>query len=345
MVTPRRSAPRHRHRLATLAASLVALHFVIVAPASAQAQGAAPAASEANKKKAVELFKKGQALSKANKCGEALPVLRESYSLVESPNSQIYIARCLAGTNDLVGAYLEFTALIADVDGRKEAKYQPTRDSAVTERDEIAAKISFVTVNVANPTPDTRVTVGLKEIARDQWGKAIPLMPGTVDVTLSAPPAAPQTQNLELTAGQKKTINLDTAGPATGGGDNPPPSTGGSRKILRPISYAAAGVGVVGMGMFAVAGALASATYSDLDSKCTKGTGQRACSPDLAGQINDGKVQKDLANVGLIIGAVGLAAGVTLFIVSREPGKKDEAPRPEVQAVVGPSYLGLQGSF
>ena len=69
---------------------------------------------------------------------------------------------------------------------------------------------------------------------------------------------------------------------------------------------------------------------------------QRACYKKIA----DGKLQKDLANAGLIIGAVGLAAGVTLFVVSLEPGKKkDEAPKPEVQAVVGPSYLGLQGSF
>ena len=37
-------------------------------------------------------------------------------------------------------------------------------------------------------------------------------------------------------------------------------------------------------------------------------------------------------------------AGITLFVVS-SVGKKDEAPKTEVQAVIGPSYLGVQGSF
>lgn len=344
MVTARRSAPVLRPRSATLAASLVALHFIVAVPASAQAQGAPPAASEANTKKAVELFKKGQALYKANKFAEALPIFRESYGLVASPNSQIYIARCLAGTGDNVGAYLELQALIADVDARQDPKYQPTRDSAVTERDEVAGKIALVTVTVANPTPDTRVTIGLKELARDTWGKPMPFPPGTADVTITAPPAAPQTQNLELTAGQRRTIALDTAGTASGGGDVTAPPSGGSRRFLRPAAYAAGGIGVVGMGMFAVAGALANVTYSGLDDKCVKGTGARACPSTTQGQIDEGKVQKDIANVGLIVGAVGLAAGVTLFIVSREPAKKDE-PKPEVQAVIGPSYLGVQGSF
>lgn len=344
MVIRRRSA-LSRGRFAALAASLVALHVATVSPSPAQAQGAPPAASEANTKKAVELFKKGQGLYKANKFSEALPVLRESYALVASPNSQIYIARCLAGTNDLVGAYLEFEALIADVDARKDPKYDKTRESAVGERDELLTKIALVTVNVANATPDARVTVGFKEVPRESWGKPLPFMPGTVDVTLTAPPAAPQTQNLELTGGQRRTINLDTTGKQDTGGDVTPPSTGGSRRILRPIAYAAGGVGVVGIGMFAVAGAMANATFSDLDSKCAKGDGTRACSGVTQGQIDDGKLQKDLANIGLIIGAAGLATGVTLFVLSREPSKKDDAPKTAVQAIIGPSYLGVQGSF
>jgi hypothetical protein len=340
-----RPAPAFRHRFATLAASLVAVHLIAAAPGSAQAQGAAPAAaSEADTKRAVELFKKGQALEKAKKCSEALPIFRESYALVASPNSRIYIARCLAATGDHVAAYLEFEAVIADIDARADPKYQPTRDAAVTERDEAAGKISIVTVNVANATPDTKVSVGMKDIPSDQWGKPIAMQPGTVDVTLTKPPAPPQTQNLELTAGQRKAINLDASGTTTGGGDPTPPPTGSKPKFLRPLSYALAGVGVVGMGMFAVGGALASSTFSDLDNKCSKGTGTRSCPSTTQSQIDEGKVQKDIANVGLIIGAVGLATGVTLFIVSRDSSKKEE-PKTEVQAVVGPSYLGVQGSF
>lgn len=344
MVTFSRSASASRHRFAILAASLVAVHVIAAAPGTAQAQGAPPpAASEANTKKAVELFKKGQGLYKANKLAEALPVFRESYSLVASPNSQIYIARCLAGTGDPVAGYLEFEALIADVDARQDPKYQPTRDAAVQERDELAAKIALVTVTVANATPNTRVSIGLKDIPREQWGKPIPVQPGPVEVSLSRPPGQPQSQTMELTAGQKRAIDLD-AGPATTGPETP--STKRSFKSLRPVAYAAGGVGVVGMAMFAVSGALATSTYSDLDSKCGAATGgTRSCPPGVQGQIDEGKVQKDVANVGLVIGAVGLAAGATLFVLSLDLGKKKDEAGTDVQAVVGPSYLGVQGTF
>jgi hypothetical protein len=343
MITTSRSAfvPRPR---SILAASLVAVHLIAAVPSSAWAQGAPPAApSEADTKKAIELYKKGQSLEKSKKYAEALAAFRESFALVQSPNSRIYIARCLGGTGDYVAAYLEFEAVIADIDARQEAKYQPTRDAAVQERDEAAGKIAMVTVSVANATPETRVSLGLKEVPREQWGKPMPMQPGTVEVSLSNPPAAPQTQTIEITAGQKRAIDLDVKG-ASGGQVEPPPPTGNRLKSLRPVAYAAGGVGVVGIGMFAVAGALANVTYSDLDTKCAAGTGMRSCPSSAQGQIDEGKVQKDVANVGLVIGAIGLATGVTLFILSRDSGKKDE-PKTEVQGVVGPSYLGVQGTF
>lgn len=344
MVTARRSAPALRPRSATLAASLVALHFIVAVPASAQAQGAPPAASEANTKKAVELFKKGQALYKANKFAEALPLLRESFSLVPSPNSRFLIARCLAGTNDLIGAYLEFEAVIADIDARNEAKYQDTRGGAVQERDDVATKIALVTISVASPAANTVVSLGGKDIPRESWGKALPVLPGSVEVSLTTPPAPSRTQMLDLRAGEKRPVALDAA-VKSGPDITPPPTTSGSsRGVLRPIAYLAGGVGVAGFVVFGVAGGMATSTYSDLDKKCSAGTGNRVCPTSTKAQIDDGKLQQDIANIGLVVGAVGLAAGVTLFVVSidRSP-KSDDAPK--VQAVVGPSYLGMQGTF
>jgi hypothetical protein len=346
--TPRISS-NHRPRIVALVASLALAHVAGASPAFAQPKGAAAGTPAGDTKKAVDLFKKAQALYKANKFAEALPIFRESYATVASPNTQLNIARCLAATGDNLGAYLELNALIADVDQRKDPKYQPARDSAVTERDEAANKIALLTVNVANPTPATRLSVGGRDIPRDQWGQPIPLAPGAVDVSVVTPPGAPVSQQLQLQAGEKRPIALDAAGKAGEGPPPPPPgggSSGSSRRFLRPISYVAGGVGVAGFAMFAIGGGLAMSTYADLDKKCGKGT-VRFCGADAKGQIDSGKLEKDLANAGLIIGAVGLAAGVTLFLLSRDGGPKKEGAQPptEVHAVVSPSYLGLQGTF
>lgn len=330
-----------RLRTAILALGLVTAQVAGTTVAFAQPKGA----PVDNTKKALEVFKKAQALYKAGKYAEALPLFRESYGLTPSPNSQIYIARCLAGTGDHVGAYLEYNAIIADVDRRNDPKYQPARDSAVTERDESAAKIALLTVEVRNPTGETRLSIGGRDIPRESWSQALPFVPGPVDVTVITPPGAPKPQSVTLKAGDKQQISVDAAPAVAGGPQNPPPGGGGgSRAILRPVAYAAGGLGVAGFVMFGVAGGLATAAYSDLDSKCTKSSGKRVCPSNLQGQIDSGKLDQTLANVGLVVGAVGVAAGVTFFLLSREP-KKEAAPQPQVQGVIGPSYLGLQGTF
>lgn len=322
-------------------------HALGAAPVSAQPKGApsAAASADANVKKALDLFKKGQALYKANKFAEALPVFRESYALVPSPNSRILIARCLIGTGDLVAGYQELEALIADVDARQEAKYQQTRDAAAQERDELAnTKLALVTISVANASAGTRVAIGDRDIPAETWGKPMPMMPGAVDVSVTTPPAPPLTQRVDLRAGEKRPLALDAA--PSSAPPPPPPTTGsgGSRAVLRPIAYLAGGIGVAGFGVFGVFGGLASATYSDLESKCEGGEGSRVCPSNTQGQIDDGKLQKDVANIGLIVGAVGIAAGVTLFVLSIDRGPKKEAAV-QMHPVVAPGYVGFQGAF
>lgn len=338
------SRPFFAPRLCTaiLAAGLAAAQLAGTTAAFAQPAGAA---SPDNTKKALDLFKKAQALYKANKFAEALPIFRESYGMTPSPNSQIYIARCLAGTGDHVGAWLEYQSIIADVDRRADPKYQPAKDSAITERDEVAQKIGLLTVDVRNAKAETRLTVGGRDVPKDKWGQPIPFAAGPVEVTLITPPGAPKPQSVTLRPGDKQQISIDASAGAGAGPDNPPP--GGetkSRAFLRPVAYVAGGVGVAGFVLFGVGGGLASAAYSDLDSKCSKAGTTRVCPSNMQGTIDSGKTAQTLANVGLVVGAVGLAAGVTLFVLSREP-KKEAAPQPQVQGVVGPSYLGLQGTF
>lgn len=324
-----------------------------VSTAHAQPKAAAAPSADATKK-ATEAFKKGQGLLKANKYQEALAAFRESYAAVASPNSQLNIARCLALLGDNVGAYLEFNALIADVDERKDPKYQPARDAAVAERDEVTKKIAFLTVTVANPTAETRLSIGGRDIPRDTWGQPVPAAPGAVDVSVITPPGAPKSQQVQLAAGEKRPLSIDasgqgssggggTGGPIAGGGG----SSGSSRRFLRPVAYAAGGVGVAGFALFAIGGGLALSTYGDLDKSCAKGT-VRFCDSTAKGQIDSGKMEQTLANVGLIVGAVGVAAGVTLFVLSRDSGapkKEGAAATPEVRAVVSPSYAGLHGTF
>jgi hypothetical protein len=94
---------------------------------------------------------------------------------------------------------------------------------------------------------------------------------------------------------------------------------------------------------------MASSTYSDLEDQCPDGV----CSPDLESDADSGRTYQTVANVSLVFGIVGIAAGAGLIVwdlvdpsPSDAPAAEDEATasvRP--QLVVGPGAIGLRGSF
>ncbi len=339
-----------RPRALLRAVLLAAVPSVVVLGAATEAAAQTAAPSEADVKQASDFFEKGSKLYDAKKFALALDEFKKSYATVASPNSHLYIARCLVGLKELRDAYLEFDKVIDEADAKAsagETKYAPTRDTARAERDELAPKLALVTPNIANADAATTLKIGGAAVPRERWGKPLPIAPGDADVVLETPGKPPVTQKLSLAAGDKKDLPLDaapaaaiTAPPPV---ETPPEQPAASHGSLRPFAYVAGGVGVAGLALFAVAGAMTSATYSDLESSC----GGR-CPPggSYDDDISSGKTTQTLANVGLIVGAVGVAAGVTLFIISREPDKKSDAPpAPAARLVVGPSYAGLNGTF
>jgi uncharacterized membrane protein YdfJ with MMPL/SSD domain len=112
-----------------------------------------------------------------------------------------------------------------------------------------------------------------------------------------------------------------------------------SSSTLRTAAFVAGGVGVVGLGLFIGAGTSANATYSDLEDAC----GNRPCPVSRQGDIDSGKTMQTLANVGLVVGGVGLGAGVTLFLLSRSSSKTTEAVASHL--VLAPGYGGIRGAF
>ena len=344
-----------RLRTRTFALFLAVTPALCVLSASDAALAQQPAAAQPSDKDVQQAqlhFKKGNDLFAAKKYALALESFKKSYASVASPNSRLYIARSLAALGDLQDAYFEFEGVIAEADERAktEEKYAPTRDTAKLERDELAAKLALVTVNVASDAPDAKLLIGGKEVPRERWGKPYPVAPGSTEVVLEVPSKPAIKESLTLAAGDKREVALKPPASATGPGDgsggdgsgDPPPDTGsssGGMTKLRPFAYVAGGLGVAGFATFAVAGILSNSTYSNLEETC-----RGPCPADRAGDVSKGKTQQTIANIGLIVGAVGAAAAVPLFILSMDK-KSDDQPKAGASVVVGPSYVGLHGRF
>jgi hypothetical protein len=240
----------------------------------------------------------------------------------------------------------------------KEERYAKTADAATTERTDVEAKLAFVVVTVAHAPADAVLKVGGKTVPPDQWVEPIVAPAGAVDVVLSdASGKELARQTVMATVGQKLPVDLDAQpapppaapvphevaaedkpdnGPPPPDTTSPPPSSG--RAKLRPWAYVAGGVGVAGLATFTIFGLMSNSNYSDLQNACHPVT---ACPGSKSGEIDNGKTYQLVANIGLGVGIVGVAAGATLFVLSLG-GKSSPTA---TGLVIGPSFVGLRGTL
>jgi hypothetical protein len=330
-----------------LAALIAAPVLAVAAPAAAAPDKPAPAAADVQK--ATSLFVKGTELFKANKFVQALDHFKQSYALVPSPNSHLYIARCLAGLGQARAAWLEFER-VAEEATAGGPKYAQTHDSAIQERDDLGPKVALVTVAIPYADPSVTVRVGPYDLPPDHIGRPYPVEPGTYDVLIQGAGRPPLVQSVTIAVGEKRDVAISSSpvGPVAQVPVAPPPEQPSSGKKLTPLrigAIVAGGVGVVGFVMFAAEGAASKGTYNTLSIECNDKAGcpgaNRASANSL---ISSGKTQQAIANAGLGIGVVGIAAGATLLALSFRKAPAD-AGRPTGELVVGPSWVGAKGTF
>ena len=326
---------------------IATIALVLAAGSPAYAAGVAPAsATPVQREQAQSRFLKGRDLYSAGKYEAALVELNASLDIVASPNTRLYVGRCLRDMGRTVAAYAELgrAAVEAKELLHDDARYEKAAQAANEERAQLAPKLAFVEVRVAHASSATTLKVANDEVRRGGWEEPVPVMPGTAEVLVETPGHAPVREQVQVAAGERKSVTIDAAADApaavTSAAAPAPEESDDSRAKLRPFVYVAGGVAVAGLATFLVAGAMANGTYSDLKDACGAGP----CPPGHADDISSGNTQQTIANVGLVVFVVAAAATVTLFVVS---SPKKDAPANAVTARVtaGPSFVGLQGAF
>jgi hypothetical protein len=113
---------------------------------------------------------------------------------------------------------------------------------------------------------------------------------------------------------------------------------------MRIGSYVGFGVGAVGLALGTVFVLQSASKRKDADTAneacpCEKGT---PAAEKVAGLDDDARSAQTLGIVGYVVGGVGIATGVTLFILS---SKKEEPKSAYVRPYVGLGAVGVQGAF
>jgi hypothetical protein len=318
-------------------------------------------ANDEQKQQAQAKFIEGREALEGNQLDAALAGFRASYDVVASPNAHLMIGHTLAAMGKHMEAWEELKATRAEAEQAVavDEKYRSTIDGANAKMDEIRPNLGFVTVRVDGMAPPgSSLTVNGKTIPESEWGGEVVVAPGAVNVVLTTPSGS-EPREVQVAPGG----NAEVAVPVPSGDMTPPPEGEGSgfeaeadgeglfadTSGIRIASYVSAGVGVVGMVAFAVLGSMTKSRFSDLEDQCAANN----CPASAQGDIDSGQDLQVGANVSLVVGIVGLAAGAGLFTWSvldnddggSESSDEDFASTVRPELVVGPGSVSLRGTF
>jgi hypothetical protein len=302
---------------------------------------AAPADAE-TRSVARELALRGAEAFERQDFAAALDSFTRANALYRAPSISVMRARSLARLGRLVEALdaYEETQRMALADDAPTAFKDAVVD-AKREGEEVRARIPHLAIRVrdAHGIPaGLEVVLDGKPVPAALLDVERPVDPGVHQVSVTAPPHAPVTRTAKAAEGDHVALAVtldDAEGPprvtaASDADTNADQSSAGSRRFW---GWTAVGVGVVGIGVSAVTGAIALDKKSSLDTACRPG-----CPPGSGANIDSFRQNRTLSYVSLAVGAVSLGVGSYVLL----SGHADSA---HVAAGIGPGSATIVGVF
>lgn len=227
--------------------------------------------------------------------------------------------------------------------------------------EEVERELPSVIVSAVGLAPEKAAGVSIKldgnVVPGALGGTPIALDPGRHELLIEVPGQAPRMRVVMAQQGvQNRPIEIDLGnGAGVSGSGELELDRAESSSPMRPYAYAAWGVGAVGFGMFAVLGTLGRADENALERDCPSVTeNENQVAPGICHSttIDERRSAYEreftFADVGLVTGIVGAAAGTVLFILSETgTGGADASAEPTSAGVrfdVTPTPGGAYGS-
>lgn len=326
--------------------------FTASRPASAQ--------SLADRETARSLMDEGDKKRAVGDMTGALEDYVAADAIMKVPTTGLEVARTYAALGRLLEAREVLQRVLrSPAKAREPAPFSAARRAADAMNAELTTRIPSILVVVSNVDPTM-----IPEISID--GEPIPpaaataprkVNPGTHTVVVRAG-AIEETVDVSVAEGEDKTVNIDLKGsappaqaplaptPAEPARPSGPSSTG---KVL---AYSGFGVALIGVGVGSVTGVMSLTKTNDLKEVCPN----HQCPPGKEAEIDSAKTLGDVATAAFIAGGVGLGVGIVGLLMSggaqEAAASTAHARRPStplaptsVRAVLGPSYLGVAGTF
>jgi hypothetical protein len=273
------------------------------------------------------LFREARKAARAGDYAKACPLFADSLKADGGTGVLMNLADCEEHLGKVASAWEHWREALDSLQGKSDKR-------AALARRKIAAldkRLPRLTLRLDAGAPsESRVERDGVELGASALGLPVPVDPGSHTIVVRAPKHENRTFTVAIREAQLVEQNVGAGAaqpekPVAGGaiGDpggrtgtaDPPARTGGGTK---PIAYALLGIGVVGIGVGAVAGIVA------LDKKSTV---QQHCQSDPAGGVactdqtgldaaSSGRTMSTVSTIGFAAGAASVAVGVLLLVMS-----------------------------
>ncbi len=200
------------------------------------------------------------------------------------------------------------------------------------------------------------VTVDGAPLAEKLEGTALPVDPGEHVFVFTEPDQAPVTKTFVLKEGDKERRERVVVGPAlmpaatsptsAGSSSSPPTESRGGIGTQKTLGLVAGGVGVVGVVLGAVFGAMTLSEASQQQKDCASATNCLHYS-QASSEHSAGATDRTISTVGFIAGGALIAGGAALFFTAGHPSEVPASTGLQLVPGVGPGSAGilLKGAF
>ncbi len=296
-----------------------------------------------------ELFEQGRSLMADKSYAKACAKLGESQRLDPAPGTLLNLAVCHEAEGKTATSWSEFNdaLTLARRDGR-----QDRVELAKARLAKLKPRLSRLTIEVpaASTAPDLAVRLDGASVGKPVWGGAVPTDPGNHVIEAAAPGRKPFRVQLALgDDADRKRVTIPKLAllesqdappsrpkPASVQDPGVPQSGGGQRTA----GYVIGGVGIAAIGVGSFFGLRAFSKWDERNSHCTKA----GCDPTGVEAGDTAEQSAVIANVGIGIGMVGLAAG-TYLVLSAGPSSSTSAATAQPSRDGRGWVLGYQRAF
>lgn len=297
---------------------------------------AAPARAQSAQTQAAEaLFRQAKALLDKGDLEPACEKFKASQALEPGLGTLLYLGDCYERAGRFASSLRTFREAAELAEQRRDEsrlRLARIRVSALEPR----APTLEIKRGAAPQAVDLQITVGGVPLPEAELGQRVPRDAGRYEIRFSAPGYEPFVSNIELKNADGVVVTVPRLAPipVVGQGAEPATEGGSSSSSQRTVAWVVGGTGAALAATAVVFAVLANGKDADSKEDCDAESPNR-CGPTGVRLRSDAKQLANAATVFSVLGGVGLAGGLVLYISA-----------PDTEDPIGQAaQLGLRGTL